>query len=86
MGLWISSGIIFPQSSTTPDHYDRWKTLLQVLAYPQRWRDRHENLATLRGIVKNMAKRRRRKAQFVIIKLHWNIDDIKPTREEMTSK
>lgn len=85
-GTWLSSGIIFPQSRTTPDSYDRWQSLLQVLAYPQRWFDRHENFATLRKMIKNMAKRRRRKAQFVILKLHWNLDDIKPTREEMTSK
>lgn len=83
-GTWIVSGFRFPASKlTNAANYDRWKKLLQVIAWPRRWNNRHFNFASLRKYLKTVKNKRYRKPEMVFVKLHWNVDDIKPTREEV---
>jgi hypothetical protein len=90
--VWISCGVVFPDNKPIGD-YHKWQGLNTAMAYFQHWLRQpdktgkmaggvHENFATLRGIVKNMKKAKRRKAQFFVIKWHWNVGDIKPDRDE----
>jgi len=83
-GTWLVSGFRFPESkSVVAKNYDRWKRLLQVIAWPRRYENRHLNFASLRGYLKTIGRKRYRKPEMVFVKLHWNVNDIKPTREEV---
>jgi len=83
-GTWLVSGFRFPESkSVVAKNYDRWKRLLQVIAWPRRYENRHLNFASLRGYLKAIGRKRYRKPEMVFVKLHWNVNDIKPTREEV---
>ena len=78
--VWATMGFRFPPSKTTPDNYDKWQSYLEVTMYPVRFSRRHRNFAQFK---KMLAHWPHRKPLMFFVKLHWNAEDQKPTREEI---
>lgn len=88
-GAYVSVGVEFPTPEIKgPRHYDRIsKMLSQAIAYAQEWGKRHKNFATAKGrIIGGLANNKRRKPTAVVVRIHWNPDGIRPSRDDMYRK
>lgn len=91
-GSWVSVGIRVPPSPSehktgllvsrrTGEPLRGGKGVYQAGTYYQRLDRRASTFATGKAIVKNFARKGRRKPTQVFVRLHWNPYDMKPTRE-----
>lgn len=84
---WISTGIRY-EPRADEEFYIRIRGMSQANAYYQRNTEaKHPtNFSTGIDIIDNMEGRGRKKAQHVMMRLHWNPENAKPEREQGIEK